>query len=169
MVSTLRVLPLLFCFVLFALLPFDARSEGSVVCGSGYPSVAAYEDTLKRFARKIGLDRIRAFVGTVSSIVETGFAPPCYLKKNEARARGWRPGKDLCAVDTGLAIGSYPFQNREGLLPRDYEGSYRIADLDYACGKRNARRLVYVEGRPGEWLMWVTMDHYASYIMVPRP
>ena len=58
------------------------------------------------------------------------------MPKRKARAKGWRPGRDLCRTQAGAAIGAYPFENREKLLPRRYEGAYRIADLDYACGDR---------------------------------
>jgi len=156
-------------FIVLAGLSTVAQATEPETCGASYPITKPYEEKLRAFAQRVGLDRIRAFLGTVSSIIETGFAPPCYLRKDEAKARGWHPGEDLCTIDTGIAIGAYPFENREGLLPRKYEGLYRIADLDYACGKRNARRLIYVEGEPGEWLIWVTMDHYKSYIMVPAP
>ncbi|MEQ9488928.1 MAG: ribonuclease domain-containing protein [Alphaproteobacteria bacterium] len=167
MVRILRPLLLVACLIF--VLPGRAGAAEPVVCGSTFPVSATYEEKLRDFATRIGLDRVRAFLGTISSIVETGYAPTCYLRKDEAQARGWNPGDDLCRIETGLAIGAYPFENREGLLPRAYEGSYRIADLDYACGKRNARRLVYVEGQAGEWLFWVTLDHYKSYIPVPSP
>lgn len=167
MVGNLRLL--LFVFCVLVTLPSHLRAADPAVCGASYPIAQSYEEKLRTFAARIGLDRVRAFLGTVSSIIETGHAPPCYLRKDEAKAKGWRPGDDLCRVDTGIAIGAYPFENREGRLPRAYEGTYRIADLDYACGKRNARRLIYVEGKPGEWLIWVTLDHYKTYIMVPGP
>lgn len=167
MVGILRLLP--FIALLLATLHGPSNATEPPVCGAAYPIAHSYEEKLRAFAVHIGLERVRAFLGTVSSIIETGYAPPCYLRKDEAKAQGWRPGDDLCRVDTGIAIGAYPFENREGQLPRAYEGLYRIADLDYVCGNRNARRLIYVEGRPGEWLIWVTMDHYRSYIAVPTP
>ncbi len=160
---------LLFIACLLLVLPGRVWAAEPVVCGSTYPVSPAYEQKLRDFASQIGLDRVRAFLGTIGSILETGHAPSCYLRKDEAEARGWNPGSDLCQIETGLAIGAYPFENREGLLPRTYEGDYRIADLDYACGKRNARRLIYVEGQPGQWLFWVTLDHYKTYIAVPSP
>lgn len=167
MVGNVRLL--LFVVCVLVTVPGHSTAVEPVGCGASYPIAQSHEGKLRAFATHIGLDRVRAFLGTVSSIIETGLAPPCYLRKDEAKARGWRPGEDLCSVDTGIAIGAYPFENREGRLPRMYEGMYRIVDLDYACGKRNARRLIYVEGQPGEWLIWVTLDHYKSYTMVPGP
>ncbi len=158
--------PLLFLFI-FAV-P-SAAAQADPVCGMAETPDPAHMERLTAFAEEIGLDYVRAFVGAVSTIQRTGRAPDCYWPKRKARAQGWRPGRDLCRTQPGAAIGAYPFQNREKLLPRRYEGSYRIADLDYACGDRGARRMVYVRDAPGQWLIWVTLDHYKSYIKVPGP
>ena len=160
---------LLLAVVALGLLLWSGHGQAAEVCGVGEPADPAHSERLTRFAGKIGLDHVRAFAGAVSTINRTGRAPDCYLPKRTARAQGWRPGGDLCRVRVGTAIGAYPFENREKLLPRRYEGAYRIADLDYACGDRGARRLVYVRDAPGKWLMWVTLDHYKSYIKVPGP
>jgi len=158
--------PVLF-LVFFALQ--SSPAPAGPVCGMGETPDPDHAKRLTAFADEIGLDHVRAFVGTISTINRTGRAPDCYLPKRKARDKGWRPGRDLCRTQPGAAIGAYPFQNREKLLPRRYEGSYRIADLDYACGDRGARRLVYVRDAPGRWLIWVTLDHYKSYIKVPGP
>ncbi len=139
------------------------------VCGNQEPVEPALAEHLTDFAESIGLRHPRAFAGAVATIQRTGRAPDCYLSKRQARAKGWSPGRDLCVSALGSAIGAYPFENREGLLPRIHEGSYRIADLDYDCGRRGAKRLIYVRDAPGRWLVWVTLDHYKSYVKVPAP
>ena len=155
--------------VLFILAGLAGPAQAAEVCGAAEPADPDHSERLQRFAEKIGLRHAEAFAGAAATINRTGRAPDCYLPKREARRKGWSPGQDLCRIRDGLAIGAYPFENREKLLPRRYEGSYRIADLDYACGDRGARRLVYVRDAPGAWLMWVTLDHYKSYIKVPAP
>lgn len=152
----------------------DANTAGlHPVCGIGEPVPDPLSVHLLETAEDLGLRHPRAFAGVVATIQQTGRAPECYLTKRQARLKGWRRGTDLCLIATpakgGIAIGGTVFENREGLLPERYEGRYRIADLDFDCGRRGAKRLVYVRDAPGTWLFWVTLDHYDSFIALTPP
>ena len=120
-------------------------------------------DTLRDFARAMELDDVEAFVDTVTSLREKKKLPPRYLTKQAAEARGWRPGRDLCRIAPGMLIGGDRFGNREGRLPNARNRAWREADLDYPCGSRNARRLLF----SSDGLIFVTVDHYETFKRVP--
>lgn len=120
---------------------------------------------LGELARELGLRDVEGFVETVETVCRTGRLPERYLTKREARARGWQPGRDLCAVAPGRAIGGDRFGNREGRLPEAPGRSWYEADLDFACGRRGPKRLVFSDDR----LVFVTLDHYRSFRRVPCP
>jgi ribonuclease T1 len=88
--------------------------------------------------------------------------PAKFVNKQEARIRGWKPGKDLWSVRAlrGSSIGGNRFRNLEGRLP---EQKWREADLDYKGGHRGGKRLVF--SRNG--VQFVTMDHYKTFTEVP--
>lgn len=88
--------------------------------------------------------------------------PAKFLTKQDARSRGWKPGKDLWAISElrGVSIGGDRFRNLERRLP---DRKWREADLDYKGGRRGGKRLVY--SRDGE--RWVTVDHYQTFTEVP--
>lgn len=126
---------------------------------------SAGEADLRRFAREMRLSDVDGFVETVRSVRETGRLPAArYIDKNAAAKLGWRPGDDLCRVADGRAIGGDRFSNREGRLPAAPGRRWTEADLDFDCGRRNARRLVFSSDR----LIYVTVDHYATFREVPR-
>lgn len=128
-------------------------------------AVHAFDDAaLQAFARRVGLADPMGFAATVRSLDETGRLPLRYMRKDEAARLGWRPGVDLCKVAPGRAIGGDIFSNREDRLPKARGRRYYEADLDYACGKREANRLVF----SNDGLMFVTTDHYRSFHAVPR-
>lgn len=70
----------------------------------------------------------------------------------------------------GGAIGGNRYHNRERLLPSRYKGRYRLADLDFTgTRRRGAKRLVWVERTTADWTLWVTVDHYESFVRIdPR-
>jgi len=119
---------------------------------------------LQAFARKHRLEDVRGFVETVRAIESTGRLPARYLTKREAESAGWRPGRDLCQVARGKAIGGDRFGNREKRLPEAAGRRWTEADLDYACGRRGAKRIVFSSDR----LIFITLDHYDSFHEVPR-
>jgi len=129
-----------------------------------WPALAADDAALRGFARAMGLADADGFIATVRTLDETGHLPMRYLRKDEAAKLGWRPGVDLCALSPGRAIGGDIFSNRERRLPMRPGRHYFEADLDAACGKREAKRLVYSD----DGLRFVTADHYRSFHAVPR-
>lgn len=128
------------------------------------PAFAAEPAELRRFARELRLTDVDGFVATVTSIRATGRLPERYLDKDDAEKLGWRPGADLCRLAPGKLIGGDRFMNREGRLPAAQGRRWTEADLDYGCGRRNAKRLVFSSDR----LIFVTIDHYETFREVPR-
>ena len=128
--------------------------------------MAAWAGTqeLRNFAMLMGLRDVDAFVETVETIRDTGWLPDHYVTKGEARDMGWYPGSDLCDVAPGHSIGGNRFGNREGRLPDRRNRRWTEADLDFACGRRGARRLVFSD----DGLIYVTINHYDSFYEVPR-
>lgn len=124
---------------------------------------AGAQDALSGFARQAGLNDVAGFVETVTSLRQSGRLPPRYITKNEAERRGWRQGTDLCRVLPGRVIGGDRFGNFERRLPDAPGRRWQEADLDFNCGRRNARRLVW----SSDGLIFVTMDHYESFRRVP--
>lgn len=128
------------------------------------PAGAADDQALKSFARRMGLSDLDGFVATVQTLDNTGHLPQRYLRKDQAARIGWKPGTDLCRLAPGRAIGGDDFANRERRLPTRPGRHYYEADLDFACGKRNADRLIY----SNDGLRFVTTDHYQSFHEVPK-
>jgi hypothetical protein len=126
---------------------------------------SAGEAEWRSFAREMRLADIDGFIATVRSVRETGALPSDrYIDKTGAEKRGWRPGGDLCRASGGRAIGGDRFSNREGRLPTAPGRRWTEADLDFDCGRRNAKRLVFSSDR----LVYVTVDHYETFREVPR-
>ncbi len=164
-----RIAAVLVLFGLLATGVEAVRADAARVCGLGQPVAQGHGERLRRFAERVGLERIEAFVRISSTVYRTGDLPDCYLTKDEARGEGWRRGRDLWRHAPGTAIGGDRFHNRERRLPANHNGTYREADLDYQGGRRGARRMVYVQGSDGRWLQWITVDHYHSFARVPAP
>ncbi len=94
----------------------------------------------------------------VDYVKENHELPNYYIKKSEARSRGWVPAQgNLCEAVPGKAIGGDKFSNREGQLPKGVQ--YFEADLNYICGRRQTDRMVYTKS--GD--VWVTHDHYKTF------
>jgi ribonuclease T1 len=90
--------------------------------------------------------------------------PVKFIRKNDARDIGWKPGKDLWKVPGlhGRSIGGDYFGNREKRLPTG-KRKWREADLDYKGGHRGAKRLLF----SNDGLRMVTVDHYQTFVEVP--
>ena len=88
--------------------------------------------------------------------------PAKFVNKQEARTRGWKPGKNLWSVIAlrGSSIGGDRFRNMEGRLP---DQKWREADLDFKGGHRGGKRLLF--SRDG--VRFVTVDHYKTFTEVP--
>lgn len=126
--------------------------------------LAADEAALASFARKVGLSDVDGFVSAIAALDRTGRLPERFIDKRQAEKLGWKPGADLCKAAPGKSMGGDRFLNRERLLPEKPGRQYREADLDYACGARGAKRLVF----SNDGLGYVTVDHYKSFHEVPR-
>ena len=121
-------------------------------------------DELREFARGAGLSQTEQFAETVTSLRERKTLPERYVSKRDAEKLGWKPGQDLCRVAPGQAIGGDRFHNRERRVPHAVGRLWFEADLDYACGKRGARRLVW----SNDGMIYVTTDHYGTFKEVPK-
>jgi ribonuclease T1 len=90
--------------------------------------------------------------------------PPAFVTKREARQSGWKPRKDLWAVEPlkGKSIGGDAFSNRERQLP-DGARRWREADLDYKGGHRGGKRIIF----SNDGIRMVTVDHYRNFTEVP--
>lgn len=126
------------------------------------PALAS-DAALESFARGMCLRDVAGFVETVTELRRSGRLPDRYLTKDEAEDLGWRPGSDLCDVAPDGSIGGDRFGNRERRLPERQGRRWREADLDFDCGRRGAKRLVW----SSDGLIYVTVDHYDSFSKVP--
>jgi ribonuclease T1 len=126
------------------------------------PAQPADQQALTAFAERAGLRDVVGFVETVQTLRSTRRLPPRYVTKREASAHGWHGG-GLCEAWPGHVIGGDVFNNFGASLPPAPAGAYREADLDGDCRSRGARRLIFsADGR-----IWVTLDHYNTFIVVP--
>jgi hypothetical protein len=119
---------------------------------------------LAAFADRVGIEDLGAFVETVTELRASQRLPPRYIGKREAERLGWSPGRDLCRIASGKAIGGDPFHNAERRLPEASGRRWREADLDAPCGRRGPKRLVF----SNDGLIFVTTDHYRSFQPVPE-
>lgn len=117
---------------------------------------------LASFTQRLGLQDVAGFRETVESIRVQHRLPPRYVTKDEAKGHGWHGG-GLCAVWPGHAIGGDLFHNFAAALPEAAARVYREADLDADCRSRGPKRLVF----SNDGLIFVTVDHYKSFVPVP--
>lgn len=144
-------------------LPDDRGS----ICASDLSTSGSQDKALYDFAKGLGLSYPETFVRVSNHINQTGKLPSCYMRKSEARNLGWSGGP-LWGYADGRAIGGDRFGNREGGLPRNFNGKYVEADLDYDGRRRGADRLLFVQNSRGQWQQWVTVNHYDSFNQVPQ-
>ncbi len=131
-----------------------------------FPGAARAGDAaieLRDFAARVGLHDVDGFVNAVESLRADRHLPANFVTKRRARQLGWKPGEDLCRYVPGGSIGGDAFGNRQGQLPSAAGRRWREADLDYGCGKRGARRLLWST----DGLIFVTVDHYQHFTPVP--
>lgn len=130
----------------------------------GGATLAADDAALGAFARRVGLGDADGFVAAVQALDRTGKLPDRFVAKAQAEKLGWKPGADLCKSAPGKSIGGDRFMNREKRLPDKPGRVWREADLDYACGPRGPKRLVY----SNDGVRYVTVDHYKSFHEPPK-
>lgn len=118
---------------------------------------------IRLFARSEGIVDVEGFLATVESLRRTKKLPPQYLTKQEAARLGWQPGVDLCTVARGRALGGSRFGNRERRLPEKRNRKWFEADVDFFCGSRGPKRLVW----SSDGLIYLTTDHYQTFKAVP--
>ena len=107
------------------------------------------------------IDKLTREEVVVHFVKANGRLPDYYIKKEEARRRGWNAAAgNLCEVLPGRAIGGDLFTNRQKLLPVKAGRRWFEGDLNYACGRRNANRILY--SSDGE--IFVTYDHYKTVV-----
>jgi ribonuclease T1 len=141
--------------VLVALLGYPS----GLACALAQASQASPEQ-LADFAGRVGLHQVEPFVDTVISLRSTGGLPERYVTKEAARDHDWHGG-GLCMLWPGHVIGGDRFGNFGGQLPAGHR--YFEADLDNTCRRRGPRRLIY----SSDGLIFVTTDHYRSFVPVP--
>ncbi len=88
--------------------------------------------------------------------------PRKFVTQKRARAKGWRPGKNLWSVLAlkKKSLGGDTFKDLEGKLPQKH---WREADLDYRGGRRNGKRLIFSD----DGIRMVTVDHYQTFTEAP--
>ncbi len=134
-----------------------------------FPCTRAHAESCETVARAVN-DRLSAKVDP-QELIEILHSlnrsnnkklPPKFVTKQEARSKGWKPGKDLWSVSAlrGSSIGGDRFKNLEGRLP---DRKWREADLDYKGGRRGGKRLLFSK----EGQRFVTVDHYRTFVEVP--
>lgn len=123
----------------------------------------AGEAEIRAFAHSMGLRDLDGFLAAVTSLRQRHALPERYLDKDAAEDQGWQPGSDLCDSAPGAAIGGDRFGNRERRLPQRRGRQWYEADLDFACGRRGAKRLLF----SSDGLIYVTVDHYETFRQVP--
>jgi len=121
---------------------------------------------LRHFAEAAGVTDVEGFIETVETLRGSGHLPARYVSKRRARELGWRPGADLCRLTAGDALGGDRFNDRGHALPRAAGRRWREADLDERCAVgRGTHRLLW----SSDGLIYVTTDHYRTFVAVPAP
>jgi ribonuclease T1 len=129
------------------------------------PALALSPGELGEFARRVGIEDAGGFAEAISELRATGQLPPRYVTKTQAEREGWSPGRNICKVLPGKAIGGDAFHNAERRLPEKPGRRWREADLDTPCrSSRGPKRLVF----SSDGLQFVTVDHYKSFTRVPE-
>jgi ribonuclease len=139
---------LVLCLLLGAVAPALAQDAG------------ASPQQLAEFASRTGLQQVGPFVDAITELRSSGQLPERYVTKEAARSHGWHGG-GLCMLWPGHVIGGDAFGNFGGQLPAGHR--YFEADLDSTCRQRGPSRLIY----SSDGLIFVTTDHYRSFVPVP--
>ncbi len=97
----------------------------------------------------------------VAAYIHTyGKLPSNYITKKDAKQSGWDSGKgNLHEVLPGMSIGGDRFGNHEGKLPKEKGRTYTECDIDYAGGRRGAKRVIF----SNDGLIFYTEDHYNTF------
>ncbi len=85
--------------------------------------------------------------------------PDYYVTEEEAKNKGWCPGKSLVKFVSGKMITKGIYNNDDGHLPQANGRIWYEADINYYEGKRNRHRVLW----SNDGLIFVTYDHYATF------
>ena len=89
-----------------------------------------------------------------------GHLPSNDISKTKARKAGWVSEKgNLWEVLPGKSIGGSEYHNDDGQLPDAAGRRWTECDIDYAGGRRNAKRIVF----SNDGLVFYTDDHYNTF------
>ena len=96
----------------------------------------------------------------VAAYIHTyGHLPSNYITKKQAEALGWKDKGTLDKVAPGKSIGGDRFGNYEKQVPDQKGRTWKEADIDYAKGNRNGKRIVY----SNDGLVYYSNDHYKNF------
>lgn len=91
--------------------------------------------------------------------------PEYYITKKEAKELGWKKYLgNLDDVAPGNMIFGGRFYNDQEKLPQKNGRIWFEADINYVDGFRNGERILF----SNDGLIFVTYDHYATFIEVIR-
>jgi ribonuclease len=100
--------------------------------------------------------------GADYSVKLTGSLPDNYIKKEEAKEKGWKEWVgNLHDVLPGASIYT-TYQNRKKKLPESQDRVWYEADINYHSGHRNSQRLLFSD----DGLIFVTYDHYQTFFQI---
>lgn len=118
------------------------------------------EITISEKPESLEIDELTSEKVVIPYVKAHNQLPDYYITKEEARNGGWIASEgNLCDVLPGKAIGGDRFSNREKRLSNKNGRTWREADLNYNCGRRNADRLLF----SNDGLIFVTYDHYKTF------
>ena len=89
--------------------------------------------------------------------------PPYTISDDDAYALDWKPKRgNLHEVAPGKKLTRGIYKNRDGHLPTADGRIWFEADINYVSGRRNTERILF----SNDGLIFVTYDHYASFIEI---
>ncbi len=91
-----------------------------------------------------------------------GELPENYITDRDARAAGWRSGRNLSDYVSGKMLTMGTYHNYNNHLPQVPGRKWYEADINYVSGRRNGHRIVW----SNDGLIFVTFDHYLTFIEV---
>lgn len=92
-----------------------------------------------------------------------GKPPANYIASQNLQALGWKWGDSPAKYAPGKMATMGIYRNDNGHLPDAPGRIWYEADINYYSGKRNAHRILW----SNDGLMFVTYDHYRTFIEVP--
>lgn len=114
-------------------------------------------DNIAQDGRYTSRDEVAAYLH------KFGKLPSNFITKREAQELGWDASRgNLWKVTDKMSIGGDRFGNREGKLPKKAGRRYYECDIDYAGGRRGAKRIVF----SNDGLIYYTNDHYNTFTLL---